>query len=524
MTTAPLRVLLIEDCDTDALLIVRELRRLRRGLEHERIETEAGMRRALAGSRWDIIVSDWSLPTFGAEQALATLKSIGTDIPFIIVSGTVNEELAVEAMRAGASDFLSKDKLARLIPAVERELRERDSRALLAQTEEQLRHAQKMEAIGVLAGGVAHDFNNLLSVILSYGSLVHGALLEADPLRADVEEICAAAERAAGLTRQLLAFGRRQVLKPRLVTLESIVLGMQRLLCRLLGEDVDLRLSLASSPQKVLVDPGQIEQVVMNLAVNARDAMPAGGRLSIETSRRDVDEAFAAAHVGMRKGPHVVLAVSDNGTGMDAATRARIFEPFFTTKGVGKGTGLGLSTVHGIVQQSGGTIWVESEPGGGTRFEIHFPIATSDCPSAEPPTMGAAVAGGGSETILVVEDDAPLRGVIARILEDLGYQVLVAETGGDALLIGEQLSQPIDLLLTDVVMPRLSGPQLASRLRAARPELQVIFMSGYAGDAVVNHGLLGGDQRYLQKPITPDGLAIAVRSALDARGVRSAEG
>ncbi len=383
------------------------------------------------------------------------------------------------------------------------------------QLEEQLRQSQKMEAIGQLAGGIAHDFNNLLTAITVNCDLAIRQLQAKDPLRSDIEEIMKAGERAISLTRQLLAFSRKQFLQPKALNLNFVVSEVEKMLCRLIGDDIELRTVLESKLGSIKADPGQIEQIIMNLAVNARDAMPQGGKLTIQTQNVYLDEEYAGRQITVSPGPYVMLAVTDTGIGMDEQTQRRIFEPFFTTKEVGKGTGLGLSTVYGIVKQAGGNIEVCSEVGKGTSFSIYLP-RIDEVAQLYKPSHRSEEALQGSETILLVEDNEIVRKLIRKILKFYGYQVLEATNGGAAFLICERDQRPIHLLLTDVIMPEIDGCELANRLTLLRPEMKVLYVSGYTGDVIVNHSLQGSNVPFLQKPFTPDALARKVREVLGA--------
>ncbi|HVP42912.1 MAG TPA: PAS domain S-box protein [Terriglobales bacterium] len=391
-----------------------------------------------------------------------------------------------------------------------------------AALELQLLQSQKMEAVGRLAGGVAHDFNNLLTVIKGYGELMLDELRANDPMRAEVEEIQKAADRAASLTRQLLAFSRRQVLAPKIIDLNNVVANMDKLLRRLLGEDVELHTVLDPKLGRVKADPGQVEQVIMNLAVNARDAMPSGGKLTIETQNLELDSFYAREHVTVAPGPYAMLAVSDTGMGMDAETQSHIFEPFFTTKDQGKGTGLGLSTVYGIVKQSGGYIWVYSEPGRGTTFKVYLPRVSDEAVSAESGEVGHE-SHRGNETVLLVEDEDGVRALIRQVLVRNGYKVLEARHGEEAALLADGHKTSIHLLLTDVVLAKMSGRELAQKLAPSRPGMQVIFMSGYTDEAIIHHGMLTPGTKFLQKPFTTDTLMHTVREVLDSARAKAAE-
>jgi two-component system, cell cycle sensor histidine kinase and response regulator CckA len=438
----------------------------------------------------------WSAPIFSTERALLGTFAIYYREP----RGPTPAELGwVAAATHIAAIAIERDRA--------------DTK--LRQHEAQLRQAQKMEAVGRLAGGVAHDFNNILSVVLGTSGVILQDLDPEAPMRSEIEEIRRAGERAGELTRQLLAFSRQQMLEPRVVDLNGIVAGLEKMLRRLIGDDVALSVLAAPAVAAVLADPSQLEQVIVNLVVNARDAMPGGGALAIEIANVELD---GSPHGGVAPGPYVALKVTDTGHGMDAATRSRIFEPFFTTKEQGRGTGLGLSSVYGIVTQSGGHVVVRSAPGAGTTFTLNFPRAQGavevepglEAQSARPVRLQ------GSETILLVEDEDQVRATVRTILQRSGYKVLEAKNGGEAFLVCEQFAEKIDLLLTDVVMPRMSGPELAVRLATLRPDLRVLYMSGHAQDGALRDGVARGTAAFLQKPVTPEALLTKARDVLDA--------
>jgi signal transduction histidine kinase/ActR/RegA family two-component response regulator len=468
-----------------------------------------------------------------SQQIVQAYETIGIHSLLLVALRVRGESiglLALARFAPGSSPFSEADRdlaqaladhaalaisNSRLLRSALHELHEREkAEAALRKAEEQLRHAQKMEAIGRLAGSVAHDFNNLLSVILGHGSFMLQDLKAPDPLRDEVHAILRAGERAADLTRQLLAFSRQQLLAPRVLDLNAVIKESERMLRRLLGEDIELVTRYERDLAKVRVDASQIEQVVMNLAVNARDAMPRGGKLTIETQNVLLDDSYASEHFEVVPGPHAMLAVSDTGMGMSKEVQARIFEPFFTTKEPGKGTGLGLSTIFGIVKQSGGNIWVYSEPGKGATFRIYLP-KVGDVADPLPEVPATAVLTG-SETILLAEDQDEVRFVACEILRRYGYHVIEARNAGDALLVCESHPLPIQLLVTDVVMPKMNGRELARRLLAIRPELKVLYMSGYTDNAIIHHGILEPDLAYIQKPLVPEAFARRVREVLDA--------
>ncbi|MGH9317627.1 MAG: response regulator [Thermoanaerobaculia bacterium] len=637
----PIRILHLEDRRADALLVRSVLEAEGADYEIVSVDMREAFIAALETGAFDVILSDYAVPSFDGISALRIAHESSPDVPFIFVSGTMGEELAIETLKSGATDYVLKERLSRLLPSVRRALAEASERRErrkadqgLRQSEEkyrsivettndwiwesdaegrltycnpavepmvgyrpeellgrkgedflhpddlkeigpvveravaeksgwkgwvlrwrhkdgsyrsvesnavavfdgegafrgfrgatrditervqleaQFRQSQKMEAVGQLAGGVAHDFNNLLTTILGYGDLLMKQLSHDPSLREGIEEIKKAGERAAVLTRQLLAFSRKQVLTPLVLDLNEVVAELEKMLRRLIGEDIDLATVLDPSIGHIKADPGQLEQVIMNLAVNSRDAMPRGGKLTIETRNVQLDKAYARERRYVAEGHYVLLAVSDTGSGMDSETRAHIFEPFFTTKGQGKGTGLGLSTVYGIVKQSGGSVEAYSEVGQGTTFKIYLPAVEEAVqrPSPEP----AAKPLPGSETILLVEDDESVRALARRVLVSYGYTVLEALNGEDAMDVVSRHRGVIHLMVTDAVMPGMSGPQLARQLSSLRPDMRVLFISGYTDDAIVRHGLLKPTEAFLPKPFSPDALVRKVREVLQA--------
>jgi two-component system cell cycle sensor histidine kinase/response regulator CckA len=507
----PLRVLIIEDSADDALLLARELRRGGYDPVSQRVETAAEMEKALE-QKWDLIISDYSLPAFDPLRALKILKDKGLDIPCIVVSGGVDETTILAAMRAGASDYVMKDNLMRLGPAVDRELREAEGRRERRRLQEQFRHAQKLEAIGRLASGMAHDFNNLLTVITGYAEMLLADNTLSASARARLDEIRSAAGRGSSLTRQLLIFSRKQPMVPKVIHLNELVSNMEKMLHRLIGEDINLKTVLDPELNSVQTDTGQFEQVIMNLVVNARDAMPGGGNLIIETQNTEFDSGLRP--VGLEPGQYAMLSVTDSGIGMDAETRSHLFEPFFTTKAAGKGTGLGLATAYGIVRQSGGAISVYSEPGMGSTFRIYLPRVDA---AAEAATGDAVEVRSfrGTETILLVEDDDRVRSLVRDVLRMRGYTVLECSDGREATETARVHAGPIDLLLTDVVLPEMSGPEIAKQVGALKPGVRSLFISGYADESILRHGMLEPGSKFLSKPFLPEALARKIREVLD---------
>ena len=432
----------------------------------------------------------------------------------ILISGEVIGIIAVANRASGYTETEQKklEILTQMAAVLFENYRRLQREAAL---EEQLRQSQKIEAIGQLAGGVAHDFNNLLTAITGYSDLVMRRLPQGDDLlRRQVREIKRASDRAAALTRQLLAFSRKQMLQPKVIDLNGVVADIDKMLRRLIGEDIDLLTVLDHTLGNVKADPGQLEQVIINLAVNARDAMPKGGKLTIKTANVYLSGEYARQHVAVRPGHYVMLAISDNGCGMDEQVKARIFEPFFTTKELGKGTGLGLSTVYGIVKQSGGNIWVYSELGEGTTFKVYLPRVDEGSDEAQKSVVEAGLPAG-SETILLVEDEEIVRKMMRQILEMHGYRVLVAANGRDAIEVCKKRDRPIDLVITDVVMPQMGGRELIENLESLLTDTKVLYMSGYTDDAIVHHGVLDETMHFLEKPFTPNVLIKKVREILE---------
>jgi two-component system cell cycle sensor histidine kinase/response regulator CckA len=483
------------------------------GMPYSRVAMGAFKIGLIAQTRQPHITNDVQRDPRVSDIAWAQREGI---IAFAGYPLTVEDRL-VGVMAIYARHQLARDTveaLASIADTISQDIERKHVEEALGLSEAQFRQSQKLEAVGQLAGGVAHDFNNLLTVIYGYTQLSMDKVPADNPLWKNLQEIRKAAERAASLTRQLLAFSRKQVLQPKVLCLNTVVYDLQKMLRRLIGEDIELRITLATDLGNVKADPGQIEQVIMNLAVNARDAMPLGGKLTIETENVHLEGENAKQHVAVN-GDYVMLVVTDTGSGMDEAIRKRIFEPFFTTKAMGKGTGLGLSTVYGIVKQSGGDIWAYSEPGHGTTFKIY--LERVDEPDPEP-REDAEVEEDmeGTETILLAEDEEVVRRLTADLLKKQGYQVLEAANGTAALLTFERHRGTIDLVITDVVMPEMSGRELVDRLVTLRADVKVLYMSGYTDDAIIHHGVLDAETAFIQKPFTPNDLVQKVREVLEA--------
>lgn len=518
----PLRLLHLEDDPVDAELITTTLMEGNIPCQSQLVDTRQAFVAALKEGRMDLILADYSIPGFDGMTALTLARQHCPDVPFLFVSATIGEELAIDAMHQGATDYVLKQRLGRLVPSVQRALRELEDRAerkraeeALRQSEKQFRQSQKMEAVGRLAGGIAHDFNNLLTVIMGYSQVLLTELGPQHPLRGKIEETLKAGERAATLIRQLLTFSSKQSLDPKVLSLNTAVTSLENLLRRLIGEDIQLVSQLDPTNGRLRADQAQLEQILVNLVVNARDAMPKGGTLTIETAQVELTRSPVYHLTPLPPGPYVRLAVSDTGCGMDRKTQSHIFEPFFTTKEEGKGTGLGLSTVFGIVTQCGGAIDVTSRVGHGTRFDLYFPSIESDILTTAP-TQSLGQPQRGTETILLVEDEPSVRTLVRDELRKLGYQVVEAKNGIEACLLATQQAGSLQLLLTDVVMPGMGGRELAQHLSVIKPDLRTLFISGYMDDIGIMAGQEEGTSSFLQKPFTPEVLARAVRNLLDA--------
>jgi two-component system, cell cycle sensor histidine kinase and response regulator CckA len=510
-------VLLLEDRATDAELIVRELRRAGFEPDWTRVETEEAFVAHLDPTV-DLVLADYALPLFDGLLALRRLQEMKLDIPFILISGALGDELVAQCIKRGVSDYLLKDRLARLGLAVSHALEERRLRSERLLVEEQLRQSQKMEAVGQLAGGIAHDFNNLLTVINGWSGMILDDENASEETRDAAKQIYLAGQRAGSLTRQLLFFSRKRPIERTLVDLNATVAEVATMLKRLIGEHIDLGLELAPDLPKVEADISMIEQVLINLSVNARDAMPEGGKLTISSAAIELDQNDLRAKPDIQPGRFVCLRVEDTGCGIPPEIMPRIFEPFFTTKEVGKGTGLGLATIFGIVKQHQGWLDVETHVGKGTRFTVFLPIAASAGESANQARVEETRSAGGSETILLVEDDASVRDFAVAVLAPLGYRVLQARSGVEALEVWQWHSERIKLLLTDVVMPdHMTGPALAKILVARKPGLAVIFTSGYSEEMMNQVCSPNPDICFIHKPYSPRQLSTAVRETLDAK-------
>ena len=511
--SVPLRALIVEDSEDDCTLLVRILRQGGFDVQHKRVDSAATLLQSIESETWDIVLSDYSMPGFSGTSALALVREKGLDTPFVFVSGTIGEETAVNAMREGAQDYIMKGNVKRLLPAIHRELQEAQIRRQHKNAEQRMRQLEKFEAIGRLAGGIAHDFNNVIGAIMGWAELGESEVPEGSRAAKFFHQIRNHSERAAGLTRQLLAYARRQILEPRNIDLNQLIGESKGLLEKLVGAHIDMRLALAPAVSPIRADPSQIEQVFMNLCVNARDAMPKGGTLRIETANAELDEEYCRQHVYARPGSYVQLSVSDTGVGMDAETKERIFEPFFTTKEVGKGTGLGLATALGVVNQHGGSIRVESELGKGTTFFVYMPIVKGEAELPNQPSNAPLARG--TETILVADDHDGIRDTTRELLEKLGYRVILARDGVEAVEQFEANSNEIALVLLDVIMPRLTGPDAYAQISQKKPAVPVIFTSGHTEHTSWLGALLSQGAFLLQKPYGPKVLAHKIRELLD---------
>ncbi|MEM8883266.1 MAG: response regulator [Planctomycetota bacterium] len=504
----PLHVLYVESNEDDAQRALQCLQDAGYETLAEIVQDESAYRESLSTSAWHIVLSDVTLPSFGALPALRLLRRTSLRVPFIIVSSSMSEETMVQCIELGADNLVLKNNLERLAPVVSDALERYEEREQREELLRQLRQAQKMEAVGRLAGGVAHDFNNMLTVIQGYGNILKRKLAPRGECVDEIEQLLGASNRAATLTRQLLAFSRSQPVQLQVLDIGRAVEDLRKMIGRLLGDDIKFEVDVAESTGSVRADPGQLEQVLVNLVVNARDAMPEGGTLAVRTDAVQLGAGDVPEAPGLRAGPYVRIQVRDSGAGMDAETQRHIFEPFFTTKDRDKGTGLGLATVYGIVRQFRGAIRVRSAPARGTTFEIFLPQvpAEESAPAEEQQTPLAE----GRGSILLVEDDDAVRALLVSELQEAGYTLHAAPDAETALKVALEF----DLLVTDVVMPGLSGPELAERLRARRPDLRVLFVSGFQDPERTRLPELDGRTAFLAKPFQPDELRAKVLELL----------
>ncbi len=520
----PLRALIVEDSEDDTLLLVRALQQGGYEPVFERVETSEAMNRSLEKKKWDIVIADYAMPRFSAPEALDMLKGKQMDIPFIIVSGAIGEEMAVSAMKAGAHDFVMKDNFARLVPAIARELREAKNRKQKRLAEEekekikvQLLQAQKMEAIGRLTGGVAHDFNNLLTAIRGYSDM---ALLQSKPdssIYKDLTEIQSAAERAMNLTRQLLLFSRRQPMKFVSLDLNKTIENLLGILHRLIGEDIEVHYDLAQGMLSVYADQVSVEQMIVNLVVNAKDAMPNGGKITLRTEKIELNDQVVQTMPEARAGEFVRFSVVDTGVGMDSETQEHIFEPFFSTKEFGKGSGLGLSVVYGIIQEHKGWIRVVSELNRGSTFEIYLPYFPEQ-PKTEKESIQEISLDkyqGKGERILLIEDEDNLRRFAERALNRCGYVAYTAANYKEAMNIFKREKGQFQLVFTDVVLPDITGIKLVEKFLSMNPNIQVLFTSGYADQKSQWQTIKDKGYPFLQKPYTIHNFLIAIRKAIE---------
>lgn len=511
MASGQLRILLVDDDEDDYIMTHHLLSEINGGRFHlQWVDSYDAALEAIASDLYDLYLLDYNLGAQSGLQLLNEALSNGCKAPIILLTGQGNDQVDLEAMKAGAADYLVKGQfnaqvLGRSIRyAIERQ-----------RTAEQILQSQKMESVGRLAGGVAHDFNNLLTAIMGYTQMGMDKLNQDHFICGYLQQIQRAARRAADLTQQLLAFSRLQTIEPKVINLNDLILDLDRMLRRLIGEDIELVVLPAAEMRPIKVDPGQMEQVLVNLAVNARDAMPVGGKLTIQTANVALAADYSRKPREVPPGEYVMLTVSDTGSGMTEEVKDRLFEPFFTTKKRGQGTGLGLASCYGIVKQSGGHIEVGSTLGQGTTFRIYLPCI-DEITDALPQSEESGDQSRSVETVLLVEDETLVRGMVTSVLQEQGYKVLTATNGDEALRLDrEHAGEEIHLLLTDVVMPSMGGQELSNQLRAIRPNIKVLFTSGYSDDTVVHHGILESGIEFMQKPFSPATLARRVRQVLE---------